>query len=183
MFATELLIRYPEALEIEDAEAIHLAYPGLTVTDYNKLVAAVTLVTTDFFWAEVDRFNVLCNAIAKGLTYPGGYLLPEIDTIGWAIVEAVILTPELDDCVFRDKQIEDYIIMAAKHANAFPFTLRRFVDWPDKDKYDSPELNNFLVFHMKDYLDAIRQAFASRQESLNAISEADLEKRIRYFQS
>lgn len=180
MFATELLIRYPEALLIEDAQAIRSYWPELSNQDYNKLMGAVTIVTTNFFWANLDRFLILCNAIDAGFT-PITVSFPDIDTIGWAIVEAVILTPDIKECRFLDPQIEAYIIARAEHDGAFPFTLRPFVRWNEKNKYESADLNNYLVLRTREFLEAIKDAFAQRKEKLSPLSEDYLEQRFQLF--
>lgn len=181
MFATELLILYREALLLEDAEAIRIATPELSTEDYNKLMSAVTLVTTNFFWANLDKFLLLCSGLEAGFVPITGLAFPDIDTIGWAIVEAVILTPDLDECRFIDPQIEQYIIERAKYEGAFPFTLRPFVSWPEKDKYENTVLNNYLVFRTREFLESIKKACAKRNVKLNALAENDLERRFALF--
>ncbi|MDW8079960.1 MAG: hypothetical protein RMJ16_13860 [Thermoguttaceae bacterium] len=189
MFSTTLLIKYPEVLTFDDFYGARLYYEseGLSERDINKLFAAAALVKTDFFWTKFHHFCYLCRAIDEGVVTNVGYLWPDLDNIGWAIVEAVVLTPEINDCRFIDGNIQAYILFLAEKHYYLPFTLIPFLGNANIKKYvdneKSIDANNFLVLQMRNYISAIKTTLKEVGQELTVVSMDDLEKRILLFRS
>ena len=59
----------------------------------DKLMAAVTIVTTDLFFTKADRFIVLANILAGDEFEPGVWEKADSVECAWAITEALILDP------------------------------------------------------------------------------------------
>ncbi|MEO0132799.1 MAG: hypothetical protein ABIK73_07720 [candidate division WOR-3 bacterium] len=189
MFATSLLIRHPEVLEFDEPKAIRLFYEDrLSEININKLIAASVLVKTNFFWAQFPHFCYLCRAIDEGIVTNIGHSFPDLDTIGWAIVEAVILTPNIDECRFIDKDIEAYILFLADKYYYLPFTIIPFLtETKGIEKYVENEktvhANNYIVLRMRNYISSIKLALEETGQSLSVVAADDLEKRILLFRS
>lgn len=69
----------------------------LPKVNLDKLMAAVTVVTTDLFWKNADRFIVLANVLAGDEFAPGEFEIADSAECAWAITEALILDPPDDD--------------------------------------------------------------------------------------
>jgi hypothetical protein len=81
--------------------------PKLT---FDKLMAAITIVTTDMFFANVKRFMPLANILAGDDFQPDELEPPDAVECAWACTEALILVPptEQDPEPFSD-EIRHYL--------------------------------------------------------------------------
>jgi hypothetical protein len=197
-FATELLIRYPEIFEftIDDeqsnslepaAASIYFKRKGLADREINKLLAAYTLVKTNFFWTNFYHWCNLSTAISIGLVPSVGSLFPDPEDFGWSIIEAVLLTPTYEECKFTDGNIIAYVLEEANSTFCFPFTYKPFIPKHRWEKFDATDetvkLNNSLVIRARNLITAIKKAFSERNETINQISMNDIEKRMLLFKS
>lgn len=75
-------------------EHFGVAIPNLSI---DKLMAAVTIVTTDMFFKNVDRFIALANVLAGSEFSPEQFDKADTAECAWAITEALILDPPDSD--------------------------------------------------------------------------------------
>ena len=61
--------------------------------NFDKLMAAITLVTTNYFYKNMSRFNDLCNALVGHGLDTTEIRLPDALEMAWAISEALLLSP------------------------------------------------------------------------------------------
>lgn len=188
-YATSLLAYCPEVLNLDDPESVILrakTYYRFSDKQCGQLMSAVALVTTDFFWSRLESFMMLSQTIQDGVVSNGVLPIPDIEDIGWAIVEAVLLTPDIKDCRFLDDQIPAYIELRAKEDGVMPFTLLRFLpeksrgEWKDRTR---PEVDNHIIIKMKNMIEQLQEVFKLRGKELGGFGEIDLEDRLALFMS
>jgi len=86
-FGQDLLTWDPETIQLELSEAT----PNLLDSNYNKLMAAIRIATSDEFWTDLPSFLELCNALDGD--FIAGFEPPDLETLSWGIVEAAIICP------------------------------------------------------------------------------------------
>lgn len=84
----------PETIRMELEDDFHLKLPKVTL---DKIMAAITIVTTNFFYKDVTRFIQLCNIMA-GDDFQADIFDPaDAEEMLIAITEAILLWPPNDD--------------------------------------------------------------------------------------
>lgn len=190
-FATELLILHSDALLFDEPSGARQLFRDkrkLSEADFNKLMAAAQLVKTNFYWTRFYHWASLTMAIGSGVIPMVGYPTPDIDDIGWSIIEAVLLTPDINECrEFFDQNIHAYVLEQARLYGAFPFTWKRYIPEQQWSYYDNTEetakLNNEIIIKLRLFIDAIKRAFSERGEEINELSLRDIEERLSLFYS
>jgi len=104
---TEFLQWDPETIQMEIAENFGVTLPK---SNFNKLMAAVEIVTTDRFYRSLDDFIRLCNALYNGTVNIEEFDPADAGEISWGITEALLLWPpdQADENPF-DEKILGYI--------------------------------------------------------------------------
>ena len=89
-YGSEVLEWSPETIrmEIEDDFGVELPKQNL-----DKLMSAITVVTTNFFYQDPVRFVELCNIFSGDDAEPGEFDPADADEIAWGISEAFLLWP------------------------------------------------------------------------------------------
>lgn len=132
----------------------------------DKLMAAVTVVTTDLFFTRVDRFIVLANILAGDEFDPGVWEKADSVECAWAITEALLLDPPDEDNPepFSD-EIRLYVGMVLRDEGYVtpPDVLKIALDgdFSDKVRYgfsDDPEMFEGIY--------AVQQEKAAEVESI-----------------
>jgi hypothetical protein len=77
----------------------------------DKIMAAITIVTTNFFWKDVTRFIELCNILSGDDFQPDEFDPADAGEILWGVTEASILWPPDDDAEDTEfsEEIRTYI--------------------------------------------------------------------------
>lgn len=72
---------------------------GVTLEPHtvSKLMAAVAIVTTNYFFVSLDRFLKLANVLAGGDFDPSSFIPADAVECAWAITEALLLDPPDQD--------------------------------------------------------------------------------------
>lgn len=134
IFATELLLivldvygeRAPDgSIDVGNSEVLEWL-PNITITDLefrfdvripessiDKLGAACSLITTNYFFKDVTRFIDICNALSGSGPNPEYVDLADADEVLWGVYEASQIyppDPEDEDDMFNE-EIEGYIRM------------------------------------------------------------------------
>lgn len=94
------------ACEIRDEFGVEIS-----PRNYNKLMAAVEVITTDNFYRNLPDFVRLCNALSSGLVDPGVFDPADTGEIVVAMAEALLLWPPPDVKGFAS-EIREYIKQA-----------------------------------------------------------------------
>lgn len=81
---------HPATFRAMLAQHVGAPVPDLTL---DKLMAAVVVVTTDLFFADVHRFISLANVLAGSEFSPEQFDKADAAECAWAITEALILSP------------------------------------------------------------------------------------------
>lgn len=79
----------PETVSMEMEAAFGVVPRGT----YNKLMAAIELVTTDVFYRNVDDFIRLCNTLYNGTFDPREFDPADAAELSWGITEALLIWP------------------------------------------------------------------------------------------
>ena len=77
--------------------------------NFNKLMAAITLVTTDQFYESLPDFINLCNCLNDGTSIPGQWIPADVEAVAWGITEAIIIWPQANDKAIFCPDIVEYI--------------------------------------------------------------------------
>jgi len=79
----------------------------LPAANYNKLMAAIELVTSDSFYVNLPSFIRLCNTLYNGTFDPRMFDPADAGEVAWGITEATLLWPaELPENPFDDKIVQ-----------------------------------------------------------------------------
>src|SRR4051812_29132260 len=94
-FGTEALSWAPETIRTEMASEYGVALPPAC---FDRLMAAVTVITTDYFYKSLTRFIDLCNVLSFGGTFDPSVFDPaDPYECAWGISEALLLSPPEED--------------------------------------------------------------------------------------
>ncbi len=86
----ELTQWHPKTIRLELNALAGMEVP---LANYDKLMAAICIVTTDFFFRDVRRFMVLANTLAGDFFDPSQVVPPDAGECAWAVTEALLLSP------------------------------------------------------------------------------------------
>lgn len=134
---------------------------GVTIPQLNmdKLMAAVTLLTTDLFFTNVDRFIALANVFAGSEFSPRIFDKADTAECAWAITEALILDPP-------------------DHENPEPFCedIRRYIGAVLRDEgfVKPPDILRIAI--EGDFSERVRFTFADDPAMFSAIYKNQQEK-------
>ena len=100
----------PETIQMEAKELVGRDIPR---TNFNKLMAAIRLVTSDAFYVSLPDFIDICNALYSGYFNPELFDPADAMEIAWGITESVIIWPP-DETTSFNEEIIGYIAAALK---------------------------------------------------------------------
>lgn len=107
----------PETVRMECSLHLGRSLPNLS---FDRLMAALHIVTTDSFETSVPDFVELCNVLSGSAFDPTVFDPAEPDECAWGVAEALLLSPDADpDKPFLSPEIEAYI---AETLKAYGFT-------------------------------------------------------------
>lgn len=128
----EVLQWQPETIALEVYEDFQARPPQATI---DRIMAAISIITTDQFWNDLPSFIQICNILSGDEFHPDTFNPADAEEIYWGITEAMLLDPpevaSLEEA-FSD-EIRYYIGEVLNHSG--------FVDPPGVLKialYDAP---------------------------------------------
>ncbi len=147
----------PETVQMEMASEF-----GITVrpANFNKLMGAIEIITTDRFYKSLHDFIRLCNVLTHGTLNVRTFDPADVEEIAWGITEALLLDPpEHDDEEPFTQEILQYIGAALKREGIMtpPDILR-------------------LGVHDASALAQIQASFSDDPEMFNAIYKIEQDK-------
>lgn len=181
MFATHVILLNNDLLEedpaVIESELLQRHYDAF---DYNRFMAAKLIMETNWYWANLQNFMVLSDAITYGHTISSSIPRPSMESMGWSIIEATLLTPELSECQ-PNPNIIAYIEARAKYENEMPISLKRFIKDKELKNIDSPYLNNWIIVQLGTLIKGLDTVLEYKKDNLTMESLADLKKRLHYL--
>lgn len=136
----------PETIRMELEDDFHVKIPKYTI---DKIMAAIAIVTTNYFYKDVTRFIELCNVLAGDEFQPDEFEPADASEILFGITEAVLLWPpndDPDDTEFSP-EIQEYISQILNEEGILqPFDVLRLAFTQDRqvsvgEEYaDDPEM-------------------------------------------
>lgn len=106
LYGTEYFDWHPETIRRELWDDLQITIPEVNL---DKIMAIVTVMTTDSFYQNLPRFIYLCNVLSDYDFDPSVFDPATADEIAWAITEILLLDPPEDpDNAFCD-EIRYYI--------------------------------------------------------------------------
>lgn len=107
-FGSECLEWAPETLQLEFAEQFHIQLQPQAMA---KLMAGITLVTTNLYYKSLPHFIDLTNALC-GSPPSESFDIADAEECAWGITEALLISPPDEDEPFTN-DIRGYIAQAA----------------------------------------------------------------------
>lgn len=106
-FGPECLEWHPQTLRMEIENDFKVRLPK---ANFDKLLAAIAILTTDSFFKDVAKFIQLANVLAGDDFEPGEFEPADCAECAWAVTEALLLVPpdEEDQEPFNE-EIRRYI--------------------------------------------------------------------------
>jgi hypothetical protein len=136
-YGEEALSWSPETIRRELEDDYQLQLPKETL---DKIMAAITVVTTNFFYKDVTRFIELCNIFAGDDFQPDEFDPADADEILLGITEALFLWPpdDSEESQFSE-EIREYIgQVLGEEGVVKPFDMLRLaLDGDQSDRVDS----------------------------------------------
>lgn len=106
-YGTESLSWAPKTIRLEVEEDQGIQMPDAI---FNRLMAAISVVTTDDFYKRLPVFIYLCNALAGADTDPDEFDPADSKECAWGMTEAMLLSPpDQDDPEPYTDQIRHYL--------------------------------------------------------------------------
>jgi hypothetical protein len=154
-YGPELLTWHPETIRLEIESDFALKLPK---ANYDRLLAAITVVTTDLFFKNASRFVQLANVLAFDDFQPDEFDPADAMECAWAITEALLLSPPDEDDELFCLEIRRYI--------AFILDEQGFVQAPD-----------VLRLAVKDYAKTVSYDFTDDPEMFAAVNDVQTGKK------
>lgn len=146
---------------------------------FNKLMAAVRIVTSDVFYRSLPDFVELCNALYNGTISPHTFDPADAAEIAWGITEALLLwPPDPNDENPFSKEIVEYIKKALQAEGILqpPDILRLGMgDGTKWDKVQSEFSDDPSMFN------AIHDIEQSKADEIDAVVRARLRNMLQWL--
>jgi hypothetical protein len=162
----------PETIRRELEDDFQLQLPKYTL---DKLMAAVTIVTTNYFYKDVTRFIELCNILAGDEFQPDEFEPADAGEILLAMTEALLLWPPDDDAEDTDfsEEIQEYIRQVLDEEGILkPFDVLRLAfendraDVVDAEYADDPEMFSAIYDMQEEKQNGLKTMLMENVEAL-----------------
>ena len=100
MYGTELFTWAPETIGIELKEDVGATLPP---DNLDKLMAAVSIVTSNEFYKDLTKFIQLCNVLSGDEFDPEVFEPADSAEMAWGMTEAMLLSPPEEEEPFSDE--------------------------------------------------------------------------------
>ena len=155
-YGPDLLTWHPETIkrEIQDDFGVHLPK-----ANFDRLMAAITIVTTDLFFKNLSRFVQLANVLAFDDFQPDEFEPADSMECAWAVTEALLLSPP------DESDPEPFSLEVRKYIG-FVLHEEGFVQAPD-----------VLRLAVRDYSSSVTYDFTDDPEMFAAVNEVQTGKK------
>lgn len=93
-FGTEALTWDPATIVLEVEEEFNVDLPQET---FDKLIAAIQILTTDRFYKNLPDFIMFCNVLSGDEYRPDVFNPADAEEVAWGITESVLISPPDED--------------------------------------------------------------------------------------
>ena len=164
-YGQEALSWATETLRMELEQDFKVQLPKITL---DKIFAAITIVTTNYFYKDVTRFVELCNILAGDDFQPNEFEPADADEMVMAMTEAMLLWPMDDDAEDTEfsAEIREYITQVLGEQGILkPFDMLRFAfdgdqsSRVDSDYADDPEMYAAIYDMQQSKTDDLRKVY------------------------
>lgn len=195
LYGQEALEWAPETIRMELEQDFQLQLPKSSL---DKVMAAITIVTTNYFYKDVTRFIQLCNVLAGDDFQPDEFDPADAGEILLGITEAILLWPpdgDADDTEFSE-EIRGYIGQVLNEQGIVkPFdVLRLALDGDQSTRVDTtyaddPEMYSAVWSSQQSKTDELRSVYLenvqalAQQLSILPLNHGSTEKAVQQLQS
>jgi len=164
-YGMEVLEWSPETIRMELEQDFQLQLPKATI---DKIMAAITIVTTNYFYKDVTRFIELCNILAGDDFQPDEFEPADADEMLIGITEALLLWPPDDDPEDTEfaPEIREYISQVLGDQGILkPFDVLRLAfsgdqaSTVDAEYADDPEMYSAIYGAQQSKTDELRAVY------------------------
>ena len=164
-YGMEVLEWSPETIRLELEQDFQLQLPKATI---DKIMAAITIVTTNYFYKDVTRFIELCNILAGDDFQPDEFEPADADEMLIGITEALLLWPPDDDPEDTEfaPEIREYISQVLGDQGILkPFDVLRLAfsgdqaSTVDVEYADDPEMYSAIYGAQQSKTDELRAVY------------------------
>jgi hypothetical protein len=170
-YGTECTEWTPATIRLELQEDYQVELPSFTL---DKIMAAITLLTTDFFYTDVARFIDICNILNGDDFTPGVFNPADALEIMMGVTEAIMIWPpskqeELD----FSPEIREYIRQVLQEEGILkPFDVLELAlsdnnaAQVDTDYADDPEMYQAIYETQQSKVSELKLVYKETMESL-----------------
>ncbi len=173
-YGAEALQWTPETIRMELEDDFHCKLPSISL---DKIMAAITIVTTNFFYKDVSRFISICNIFSGDDFNPTVFDPADPDEMLLGITESMLLWPpdeDKQDTEFSE-EIREYIKQTLSVEGILqPFDVLRLA-FPadqsinvDADYADDPEMYSAIYQAQQGKTDEMRGIYL---DNISALSQ------------
>jgi hypothetical protein len=154
----------------------------LSKTTLDKIMAAITVITTNYFYKDVTRFIELCNILSGDDFQPDEFEPADAEEMLIAITEAMLLWPPNDDPEDTEfsPEIREYISQILGEQGILkPFDVLRLAfsgdqsSKVDAEYADDPEMYSAIYGAQQSKTDELREIYlenvAALEQQLNLL--------------
>ena len=185
----------PETIRLELEQDFHLKLPKATL---DKIMAAISIVTTNVFYKDVTRFIELCNILSGDDFQPDEFEPADAEEMLIAITEALLLWPPDDDPEDTEfsPEIREYIRQVLGQQGILkPFDVLRLAFSKDEaskvdvEYADDPEMYSAIYETQQNKTDELKLVYLenmsalTQQLQLRPLQEGTTENAVRQLLS
>lgn len=162
----------PETIQITLERDFQIKLPKVTL---DKIMAAVTLITTNYFFKDVRKFIEICNILAGDDFQPDEFDPADAEEMLIGITEAILLWPPDDDPEDTEfsAEIQEYIGQVLNRQGILkPFDVLRLAfsndasNKVDVDYADDPEMYGAIYESQQRKTDDLRSIYRENMQDL-----------------
>jgi hypothetical protein len=164
-YGAEALSWAPETIKLELENDFRIQLPKISL---DKIMAAITIVTTNYFYKDVTRFIELCNILAGDDFQPDEFEPADAGELLVGITEAILLWPpdgDPEDTEFNP-EIREYISQVLGQEGILkPFDVLRLAfnkdeaSKVDAEYADDPEMYSAIYKNQQEKTDELRAVY------------------------
>jgi len=155
-YGTEALEWHPETIRRQLEADYNLELPQYA---HDRIMAGVTLLTTDYFFKSLSRFIDLCNVLSGSEFDPSVFDPADSAECAWGITEALLLSPPEDDD--EEPFIDD---------------IRRYIGFTLRDEGFVKPPDVLQIALDADFSDKVRFDFSDDPEMFQGIYQTQADK-------
>lgn len=172
LYGPEALHWAPETMRMELEQDFQLRLPKATL---DKIYAAITIVTSNYFYKDVTRFIELCNILAGDDFQPDEFEPADAEEMLIGITEAMLLWPPDDDAEDTEfsEEIREYIKQVLGEQGILkPFDILRLAfdgdqaSRVDVEYADDPEMYAAIYDTQQSKTNELRQIYLENVAAL-----------------